>query len=145
MYVLGGTSKTTFLATEGEKIAVEFEAAVALKHGQPVKLTADGKVTAWAKGDLLHTLIGYVYAPEAAAIGDLATVITRGFAIINGISTGALATGPVAYQGYDAATDVDGTTGYNQYANSATAAENNGWALDAAAGAGEIVRVLLQG
>lgn len=144
MYVLGGTSKTTFLATEGEKIAVEFEAEGALKHGQPVKLTADGKVTAWAKADLLHTLVGYVYTPDAVD-GDLVTVISRGFAIINGISTGALSTGPVAYQGYDTATDVDGTTGYSQYANSVTAAENNAWALDVAAGAGEVVRILVMG
>jgi hypothetical protein len=140
--VLGSTTKNTFLATEADKIYIEATCgATALKKGQPVKLSNTGTLNPWAKADLIHTLVGYAYAD--CAIGELVTIVTRGYAIIYGISTAALNCGPVAYQAYNAVDTVGGCIGYSEYANSATAAENNGWALDDAAGDAELVRILL--
>ena len=138
---LGNTTKTVFLSTENHKQTIEATAAVAIKKGQPVKLDANGKVSLWTKANLRHTLIGYAYHDCAA--DELVTIWTRGYAVVYGISTAALSAGPVAYQGYDNATSLGGAVGYSQYANSATAEENNAWALDSAAGANGLVRILL--
>lgn len=138
---LGGKTKTTFLHSENHKTTFEATAAAALKKGQPVKLDADGKVSAWAKTDLLYKCVGYCYGDVAS--GEVVTIWSRGYAIIYGLSTAALDAGPVAFEAYNSATDIDGATGYSEYANSATAAENNGWALDQADADNELVRVLL--
>ncbi len=141
---IGGKTKTTFLQTPNDKISIEFEVAAAqtLKRGQPVKLTTDGKITPWAQADLEHTLLGYCYSDGAA--GELVTVITRGTAVIFGISAAAQNAGPVSFASYDTATDINGVKGYSVYAAEVTAAEVSGLALDNAAGANALIRVLLR-
>lgn len=143
MHSLGNPSKTTFLHVESGKTFLEFEAAAAIKRGQPLKLDATGKATPWAKADLEHTLIGYAY--NDAAVGEFVTAFVRGYAVIYALSAAALNCGPVAYNSYDAATVVGGVSGYNKYDdNQVGATEVNGWALDAAAAADVLIRVLLK-
>lgn len=141
MNILGSNSKTTFLASEPEKISVEFTTALAIKKGQPIKLTAAGLATPWAPADLLHTLVGYAYSD--CAVGELLTVWTRGYCIIYALSNAALSAGPVAYTSYDASTVVGGVSGYSKYATNATPAQNNAWSLNQATAADELIMVLL--
>lgn len=141
MNTLGNKTKTTWLHTENHKTVFEATTSAAVKKGQPLKLDATGTVSPWAKTDLLYKCVGYAH--EDVESGGLVSVWARGYAIKYGLTTGALNAGPVAYQGYDASTDIGGATGYSTYANSATAAENNAWALDDADGADALVRVLV--
>lgn len=144
------SSKTTFLALEDGKIAVEFEVAAGqdLKSGQPVKLDATGKVTLWAPADLLTSLIGYVYNDGAA--GALITVFCRGFAIIYALANDQDA-GPASYASYDTTNAVannnqqSGAKGYSRYINEATAGEIHAWILDQITTAAntQLTRVLL--
>ena len=138
---LGGKSKTVFLHSEEDKTSQEFITSAIVKNGQPLKLDNAGTVSPWAATDLIHKLVGY--AISDAASGEMVTAWTRGYAIIYAISSAATNAGPVAYQAYDSSTDIGGTTGYSTYTNSATAAQNNGWALDQSAGANELIRILL--
>lgn len=141
---LGGVSKTTFLATEEDKIAIEFTTAAAVKMGQPVKLTNAGLVTPWAKTDLQHLCLGFC-AMDAAS-GGLVTVYLRAFAVIYAISAGAANCGPATYNGYDS-TDADtsvGAIGYSQYGAATDVTDAIGWILDQAAGANALMRVALK-
>lgn len=139
---LGGKSKTTFLATEEEKISIEFVAKVALKKGQPVKLdAATGQVDLWATADGRNKLIGYVISDVAAT--GVVTVWTRGFALIYALAPGAQNAGPATCSGYDSSTSIGGATGYSIYTLSSTDTAINAWVLDVAAGATELIRVLL--
>lgn len=137
---LGSNSKTTFLATEEDKITIEFTTAAVVKKGQPVKLTPAGLVTPWATTDGVASLIGYVYAD--AASGDLVTVWSKGFIILYGLSNAIQNAGPVAYTSYDSTTDI-GSIGYSKYAAATDPLTINGWSLDAATAAGQLIRVLL--
>lgn len=139
---IGGQSKTTFLNTESHKLSLEFTANAAVKSGQPVKLTNDGKVTPWAKTDDIKLCIGYAY--QSADADENVTVMTRGYIVLMAVSSGSnLNAGPVAYAGYDNSTDLGGgRIGYSQY-GAVGADSQNGWALDAAASAGTLIRVLL--
>lgn len=138
---LGNKSKTTILNSESHKLSLEFEAAEAIKKGQPVKLNAAGKVAVWAKADGRDLLVGYAYSD--AALGDNVTVFTRGFMVIFAASAGAFSCGPVIYNGYSTTT-INDTSGYSTYDdNPGTGETNNGWALDAATGANQLVRILL--
>lgn len=139
---LGGASKTTFLASEEYKITVELEANEAIKKGQPIKLTADGKAAVWAKADGKDLLIGYAYGD--CAVGELTTIWSRGFAMIYAVSKAAQNAGPATYDSYNAATDVGGTKGYNVYSLSVIGTDEvNGWSLDVATAANQLIRVLL--
>lgn len=138
----GSPSKTIVLATEEDKIAIEFAAAAAIKEGQPVKLDATGKVAIWAKADGRSSLLGF--ALMDAASGALVTIETRGYALLYGISAAAQASGLATINGYDTTTDVGGTKGYNTIGITATDTEMIGWALDVAAGAGQLIRFLVR-
>jgi hypothetical protein len=140
MNVLGGTSKTTFLAIEPNKISQEFTADAALKVGQPVKLNTDGEVIPWAKADGLYQLIGYCYSQ--AAQGDLVTVFTRGWMVQYAMSNAALPGGPATWEAYDAATAIEGNTGYNKYGPAAGVADACAWNLTPAGAAGVLIRIL---
>jgi hypothetical protein len=138
---LGKTSKTVFLATEEEKITHELVASAAIKAGQPIKLTATGTAAVWVNTDGVKALVGY--AVTDAASGEYVTIWTRGFAIIYALSNAAQNAGPVEYTSYDTTTEIGDNTGYSKYAASSDATKINGWALDDAADAGELIRVLM--
>ena len=139
--LLGSKSKTTFLAPEEDKVTVELTANEAIKKGQPIKLTADGKAAVWAKADTEAALIGYAFGDAAA--GELTTIWSRGYAVIFGISKAAQNAGPAVYDSYDSATDISGASGYSVYDTAAPAAVN-GWVLDQSTGANELIRILLK-
>lgn len=141
---IGNQTKTTFLNTEAHKLSLEFVANAAVKSGQPVKLTNDGKVTPWAKTDALNLCIGYAY--QSADANEYVTVFVRGYLVIWALSTGtSLNAGPVALQGYDSSTDAGGNRkGYSQY-GAVSSDTASAWALDAAAAANTLIRVLVMG
>lgn len=137
----GNPSKTTFLATEEYKITVEATAKAVIRQGQPLKIDpTTGGVVIWLKTDPLSSLVGYAYGN--AAIGELVTFWSRGYAMIYAISKAAQNAGPVSYDSYDDTTAVGGTMGYNVYAAAGVDAIN-GWALDKATAANQLIRVLL--
>lgn len=140
--VLGNVSKTVFLATEEDKITVELTANEAIKKGQPIKLTIDGKAAIWAAADGLIALIGYAYGD--CAIGALTTIWSRGYAMIYALSGALQDAGPVVYSGYNTTTLISGNAGYSNYSANAVATASNGWALDNAGAAGVLIRVLLR-
>ena len=141
---LGKTSKTVFLALENDKITQEFTVgATAVSAGMPVKLDANGAVVPWVKTDGEQFLIGYAHTDQA--IGTLVTVNTRGFVLMYALSAGAVVPGPVTYEGYDTTTAIGDNLGYITVDDgSITVANCIGWALDAAAGAGSLIRVLMK-
>lgn len=145
----GEQTKSVFLKSiESHKLHQEFEvkAGVSVKQGQPLKLVAaDGTVEPAAAGDKANLIIGV--AVQSRAAGELVTVGMKAFTIVWAQSLGALVAGPVKmaaapadplYCGYEASTAVDqATTPALDYSDVV------GWALDAAAGAGELVRVAI--
>lgn len=143
MYSLGKVSKTTFLIIQHAKVSIEFVAAAALKEGQPVKLNAVGDVVAWAKADGRFKLIGY--CATDAANGDMVTVLTRGYIEMFALSNAACDAGPATWEAYDAATAGPNgeAAGYNKFGPGAADADSCAWNLVQAAGADELIRVLL--
>lgn len=140
---LGGTSKTVFLATEEYKISFQATASVALSSGQPVKLTTNGQLAVWTSADGRSACIGVVYGDHAS--GELATVLSRGCMIIYGIAAAIQNAGLVTVSAYDSTTLVGGAKGYNVFAITVTDTQIIGWALDAAAAANALIRVLIMG
>jgi hypothetical protein len=138
---LGSNTKTVFLAIESHKLSLEFTATAVIKKGQGVKLAVDGSIVPWLKTDIRDLCIGYAYSD--GAINDLVTVFVRGFILMYGISTAANNAGVVCAQTYDAATVVNGLTGYVPYAPAGGGEFNNAWSLDQTAAAGVLIRVLL--
>jgi len=152
-YTVGNVSKSVFLnGPESHKLMLEFAVASdsGIEVGQPCKMHADGgKVVACASGDAENLMVGVSIHPGFSAYGDHIVLACRGYAVIYAQSGAAVTPGPVQYNGYDASTK------YNKVidlADVATPAENAnlpaslhmGWALDAAADAGEIIRVLVK-
>lgn len=144
LFSLGNPSKSTVLAEEEFKIRVEFTTAADVKRGQLVKLTAAGLITPWAKTDLQHLCIGYCDADILS--GALATVVTRGYAIIYALSAGAVNAGMGTYNSYDT-TDADttfGAKGYNVWGVATDVTDCVGWILDQATLANQLMRVLVK-
>lgn len=138
MNTTGSVTKTTFLyGPEEYKMASEFIVGVAVKAGQLVKLVAaTGKITPLLVTDEENLCIGMAIKDGAA--DELVVVSTRGYAIINGISAGALDAGPVKQNAYDS------TNLANEYVAAATAVLTHGWNLDPADGADETIRILIK-
>jgi len=137
----GEQTKSVFLkAIESHKLHQEFEvtAGAAVVKGQPVKLTADGTIEPAATDELAFEVIGYSLHTRAA--GELATIAMKAMAIVWSQSAGALDAGPVKILA-DAPTDPL----YRSYVATAhaTGADVVGYALDAATGADELVRVAI--
>ncbi len=138
----GTPSKTVVLASEEEKIAIEFTTAAAVKEGQFIKIDATGKAAIWLKADGRSSCIGY--ALFDAPSGGLVTVQTRGYAILYGIAAAIQAAGLATTTGYDTTNSTNGTQGYNLIAISATDSELIGWALDASVAQYDLIRFLLR-
>lgn len=137
----GGKTKTLFLNNvEEEKLHLAFEADVTIKAGQPVVLTIDGKIEP-AAGDATDAALIIGYSIMNGAAGDEVTIAMRGYTTIFAMSDAAQPAGPVSYAG------VNGTDGfYTNYAEVEAIdalANANGIALDAAAAANELIRVVL--
>ena len=137
----GEKTKSVFLkAIEANKLHQEFEvkAAAAVVKGQPLKLAVDGTVEPAATDELAFLVIGYAMHTRAA--GELVTVAMKAMAILWTQSAGALNAGPVKILA-TAPTDPL----YRSYVATAhaTGADVVGYALDAATGADELVRVAI--
>lgn len=138
----GTPSKTILLASEEDKISIEFTTNAAIAEGQFVQLNADGTVGVWVKANGRSSLLGI--ALSTAASGALLTVLTRGYALTYGISGAAQASGLGTSTGYDTTTVVGSLKGYNTITITATDSEMVGWALDVAAAAGQLIRFLVR-
>lgn len=141
----GTSTKSVVLAEEEDKIRIEFTTAAIVKKGQPVKLTATGTITPWAKTDLQHLCVGYCDAD--AASGALVTVVCRGYAIIFGISAAAVVCGPGTYNGYDstnADTNQYSAIGYSIYGAATDVTDAIAWVIDPASAANQLMRVLIK-
>lgn len=142
LYSLGNPTKTVFLASEPNKITVELVALVQLYKGNAIKLDpTTGSAAIWAIADGRDKLFGYCSGD--AAIGTLVTVFTRAFAVVYGISTAAIQAGPVAPQGYDNSTEIEGCVGYDTWANSSTEQQITGWTTTPAAAADDLIIIYL--
>lgn len=142
---LGNPSKSTILDYEEDKISIEFTASGAINKGQPVKLTNAGKVILWAKTDLQHLCLGIALSTQAD--GELISVVTRGYAIVYGISAGAANAGPATYNGYDTtnANTYDGVSkGFSIYGVATDATDAIAWIVDPAAAQYSLMRVLIK-
>lgn len=137
----GENTKTVFLnEAESHKLHLAFTASVAIKKGQPVKLTDDDEVGLLiGDGTDADHLLGY--SIQNAAVGDQVTIAVRGYAVIFAMSGAAVTVGPVRYSGVNS-----GDAMYMNYVDAKTPnlAKMNGQALDSAAGANELIRVVLQ-
>lgn len=139
---LGKPTKTTFLATEPDKITAELTALVQVYKGNAIKLDpTTGSAALWAVADGRDKLFGYCSGDAAA--GTLVTVFTRAFAVVYGISSAAIQAGPVAPQGYDNTTPISGVTGYDTWANSSTEQQITGWTTTPAAAADDLIIIYL--
>lgn len=142
---LGGASKTTVLAEEEFKVRVEFTVNATINKGQLAKLNAAGQVLPWTAADLQHTCIGYADSTEAA--GALVTIVTRAYAILYAISTGATNAGIGMQTGYDSAdaeTSLNGAIGFNEWGAAADVTNTVGWIIDPATAANQLMRVLVK-
>lgn len=144
---LGKGTKTTFLENEPEKISIEFEVATGqtVYPGMPVKLTTAGKITPWAAADGKAKIVGYCY--QGGTQTQLVTVFTVGFILIYALSNADTQdAGLAVYKGYDSATTlINDNYGYNKYgAASVDLSDEHAYALDAAATALTLIRVLLK-
>lgn len=147
---LGGNTITIFLQHEMHKLHIEFEAATALKQGQPVELNMYGKIIPWVKTHGRSACIGVTKMD--AASGKLCTVQMRGMCIINALSNAACSPGPAVYEGMGTGDN----TMYSKYGNADITGtsspyiglgDNNekamAWILDAADSADDIIRVVI--
>lgn len=146
--VLGANSRTYILKHESHKQHEAFTAAAALPKGVPVKLDADGRVSAWVSTDTAATCIG-ITVTVASAAGEMVTVAVRGYIQVFALSAAAFSAGPITVTSYNAAkVGPDGTTGWlivDDMADAAAiAAGQLGWALDPATAADQLIRVLVR-
>lgn len=142
----GEKTKTVFLnEAESHKLHLAFTVAdeQSVQRGQPCKLDEDGNILPIANDGTEDKLI-IGYSIHNAEEGDEATLAMVGYAVIFAMSGAALNPGPARYSG------VNGTDGtYTNYVTVAAGADDlypgmNGWAIDAAAGANELIRVILK-
>lgn len=135
----GGPTKSIFLnEAESHKLHLAFTVAngQTVKKGQPVKLNADGLILPCATdGSEAKAMIGY--SIQNAAAGEECTIAVKGYAVIYAMSAASQNAGMVSYNG------VNGTDGnYTNYATS-VAANMNGWSMDKATAANQLIRVIL--
>lgn len=134
----GEVTKTVFInEVECDKLhlAFEVENVEGIIKGQPVVLTSDGKIqpVGITGADFL---LGY--AVMNGKQGDLVTVAVRGYAVIFAEAAAPLDPGLVHYAG------IGTDPFYTKYADAtATPDVTNGFALDLAVAAGDLIRVLV--
>ena len=141
----GDKTKTVFLnEAESHKLHLAFTAAAQIKKGQPVKLDADGNiepVIAPLTNSSKDEIIGYSIMDGNE--DDEVTVAMRAYAVVFAMSGESLTPGPAAYTGVSSTDSF-----YTEYVAAEEVAEvggfvMNGFALDEATGANELIRVAL--
>ena len=138
----GEQTETIFLNdVEAHKLHIAFTVAVGatIKKGVPVKLNATGEITTViGDGTDAHAIIGY--SIQDAVAGDICTIGVRGYAVVYARAKTAIVPGPVFYALQDSVEPE-----YSMYEDTAvTAANMNGWSLDAATALHDEIRVLLK-
>jgi hypothetical protein len=141
---VGNPTKTTILQSERSKLSIEFVASGAIKKGQLVKLTTDGKVIVWAKADLQHLCLGIALSDQLD--GELITISTRAYAMIWGMADGVTNTGPGTVNGYNTANAAldGGAKGYNRWGAATDVTDAVGWIIDQGAAQYNLMRVLIK-
>lgn len=137
---LGTVTKSVFLIEiPSDEVFQEFTVAPSktIYAGMPVELDADGKVQPATPSTTSTTYIGI--ALKNASAGELVTVGTIGLCVIHATAKATQDAGPVKWDSYDT------VNGVNVYSASTVTVDNiGGWALDAAASAGDAIRVLIK-
>lgn len=137
---IGDSSQTRILKHESHKLHHEFtvKTGEAVRIGMLVKLHTDGTVEPVDAADTQNLAIGYCM--QDAEADEYVTVAMRGYSILFAESQGALAAGPVEYDDFG--------TGNEDLPEFIAAADNTdtvGWNIDQAAGANEIIRIIVRG
>jgi predicted RecA/RadA family phage recombinase len=110
-------------------------AVVAIKAGQPVKLTTLGKWTPAVAGELYTSYVGVALMDAAA--GEECTVAVKGYCVLNALSGGNVDPGPVEYF------DQTGATNRARFITSTGVTKTIGYAYDTAVGANVAIRVIM--
>lgn len=142
------TPRAAIFKSESHKLHQAFpvKEGESVIQGQPVVLNTDGTIQGFKSTDAVKNIIGWAATDsinpaykESKQHGPIeVTVMVRGYAIIWGVSKGALTTGPVKPTG---SKDADNT--YAEYdADSATAAPI-AYNLTPATAAGDLVQILV--
>ena len=114
----------------------------AIYKGMPVKLHTDGTIRPYVAADGRQKIIGY--SMHDGVGGELVTIHTRGIGVIWAKSNGAQDAGPVKFSSFDTSYAVENNIeGKSKYATATAGNDDEGWAFDAATGAGEDIRVAL--
>ena len=129
------TKPHVFRTIESHKLYLAFTCAVAVKVGQPVKLTSTGEITPLLAADSPHLKIGDSIHDMAA--GKEASVVMKGHISLLMVSAGAVDAGPAKYSDYS------NTEKKPTYIAAADAATTQAHIIEPAAGAGEIVTVVI--
>jgi hypothetical protein len=135
----GTTTAALFLKLESHKLFEEFTVAAAqtVKKGQQITQTVTGTVQPIAAASAPHLVIGI--AMNNAAAGEVVTVMLKAYAIVycesNAAATNA---GPVKWAAWNS------TTLLTEVSSTSVDATNiMGWAIDAGAADGSVVRVAM--
>lgn len=174
MYTQGNKTLSTFdVGPESHKLFQEFavKASAQVYRGQPVKLSGDNEIEPLASADPAELCIGVAMMNGHSMYRDLGdgdsipnveyiAVALRGYAIINGLSTANTVVGPVKYAGYDTASAYPDQAkfgaqkehyGYSKFSSltltttpGAANLQQIGWALEASAAAGNVIRILIK-
>lgn len=143
------TESTVILTLEAHKSHKSFRVNTGnpVRKSQPVKLNSNGTISPAASGDNANLIIGI--STQEAKPGERATIALKGYALILCRAAGAVAPGPVEYDGFysvnpagdetTALPAVDNVFGEKFYGVNevktalATSANIFGWAIEVAA------------
>ena len=136
---IGDSAQTRILKHESHKLHHEFtvKTGSAARIGQPMKLDANGTVVPMVLLNEEHLCIGYAMIDAAA--DEYVTIAVRGYTILFAETQGALVAGPVQYDDFGSQ-----PLDLPEFVVAATNAVTVGWCLDQAAGANELVRILVR-
>lgn len=134
---ISSTTPDVLFKSESHKLhdAYTVKASTTVKKGQLVKLNgADGTIEPAAAGEANLNIIGF--SLHNAEAGSVATIMSKGYAVLNAVADGTVPAGPVKAGAF-------GTDYPIVSADTVTAANQIGWALDSVAD-GENCRVLVK-
>ena len=134
-----GVDLDNYIVTSGASQAVVAAAKIdsKVRPGMPVEINpATGKIIPLANDGNLEYIGVSLHTSKG---GELVTVALRGYAVIFAQASEVLSPGPVNWDSYD---ETKQENKYNQ--TSVTTITFQGWALDAAAAAGDIIRVVVR-
>lgn len=142
------TPRAAIFKSESHKLHQAFpvKEGESVIQGQPVVLNTDGTIRGFKSTDAVKNIIGWAATDsinpaykESKQHGPIeVTVMVRGYAIIWGVSKGALTTGPVKPTGLK---DTDNI--YAEYDADSTTAAPIAYNLTPASAAGDLVQILV--